>query len=186
MLDSRLRFNFPKLDSRSSGSISILLKIKQLEAGRSYIGHIPASWIEELRTSGRFQATTNFGSPWPGVWADAILLCVPTPPRPPRAGPPTSSNPQWPALHLRGKGLGLASNPRPIPARLKATSAGSLAGSGKTAGVDFHLVIRPEREDPQPGQSGRAYPKTGRRPHLPPVARRHSPSTGMPSTPLSR
>lgn len=122
-------------------------KIKQLEAGRSYIGHIPGKLIEELRTSGRFQATTNFASV---AQADAILLCVPTPLNKHREPDLSYVLETGTALapHLQAGALVcLESTTYP------GTTEGDLrraleAGSGKTAGVDFHLAYSPEREDP--------------------------------------
>ena len=50
-------------------------KVERLNRGESYIGHIAAADIQQMRASG-FEATTDFGrldKP------DAIIICVPTP-----------------------------------------------------------------------------------------------------------
>src|SRR4051812_34314519 len=50
-------------------------KVERLNAGRSYIEHIPAHQVETARAAG-FEATTDFaraGEP------DALIICVPTP-----------------------------------------------------------------------------------------------------------
>lgn len=51
-------------------------KTERLQAGQSYIGHIPPQRGAELRKSGRFEASSNFALL---VQADALLICVPTP-----------------------------------------------------------------------------------------------------------
>ncbi len=51
-------------------------KVKALQAGRSYIEHIPARVIREMIKSGRFSATTDFKQLRK---PDCILICVPTP-----------------------------------------------------------------------------------------------------------
>jgi len=50
-------------------------KVQKLNAGQSYIGHIPSQWIREWIEMRRFEATADMGrlnEP------DAILICVPT------------------------------------------------------------------------------------------------------------
>ncbi len=51
-------------------------KVKSLEAGKTYIKHLPDERIAALNASGRFTATTDFSKIGE---VDAILLCVPTP-----------------------------------------------------------------------------------------------------------
>src|SRR5215218_2496055 len=51
-------------------------KVEQLQAGRSYIGHIGDDRIKALRDGGRFEATADYSRL---AEADAILICVPTP-----------------------------------------------------------------------------------------------------------
>src|SRR3954471_11586638 len=50
-------------------------KVERLNRGESYIGHIPASLVQEMRAQ-RFEATADFSRL---AEADAILICVPTP-----------------------------------------------------------------------------------------------------------
>src|SRR5437870_6269397 len=51
-------------------------KVRKLNAGQSYIGHIAAQRVSELVGTGRFRATCD-----PACFAemDAIVICVPTP-----------------------------------------------------------------------------------------------------------
>ncbi|HEY2253170.1 MAG TPA: NAD(P)-binding domain-containing protein, partial [Planctomycetaceae bacterium] len=51
-------------------------KVNSLNAGRSYIGHIPNARIIEVMGNGRFIPTTDFSK----VRAvDTVSICVPTP-----------------------------------------------------------------------------------------------------------
>ena len=51
-------------------------KVDQLQAGQSYIKHIPAEPIHENIQSGNLQCSTDFAR---AREADALILCVPTP-----------------------------------------------------------------------------------------------------------
>src|SRR3974377_267926 len=51
-------------------------KVALLNAGGSYIQHIPAETIASLRALGKFAATDDFSRLGE---VDAVLLCVPTP-----------------------------------------------------------------------------------------------------------
>src|ERR1700724_1376898 len=51
-------------------------KVNMLNAGRSYIEHIPQTKIQQFVNSRHFGATTDFARL---KEADAILICVPTP-----------------------------------------------------------------------------------------------------------
>ena len=51
-------------------------KVTALNAGRSYIKHIPGKRIAAVRKSGKFDATDDFARL---KQMDAIIICVPTP-----------------------------------------------------------------------------------------------------------
>ncbi len=51
-------------------------KVEKLNAGQSYIQHIPAEKIAEFVRAGKFSATTDFSRV---TDRDAVLICVPTP-----------------------------------------------------------------------------------------------------------
>ena len=51
-------------------------KIDKLNAGKSYIKHIPDSDIEAMRRAELFEATGDFSEI---AKMDAIIICVPTP-----------------------------------------------------------------------------------------------------------
>jgi UDP-N-acetyl-D-glucosamine dehydrogenase len=122
-------------------------KVSALNAGRSYIKHIPAAKIKKNVRAGKFSASTDF-SKIKNV--EAILICVPTPLKKNRA-PDLSfvlKTGTGIAPHLqRGQLVVLESTTYP------GTTENELRkvlerGSGLKAGKDFHLAYSPEREDP--------------------------------------
>ena len=128
-------------------------KVSALNAGRSYIKHIPAGKIKKLVRAGKFSATTDFAQIENPV--DAILICVPTPLKKNRA-PDLSfvlNTGRSIAKHLqRGQLVVLESTTYPgtTENELRAVLE---RGSGLKAGTDFHLAFSPEREDPGNPQS---------------------------------
>ena len=127
-------------------------KVSALNAGRSYIGHIPASEIEKLVRAKKFSASTDFSEI---KQVAAILICVPTPLKKNRA-PDLSfvlNTGRSIAPHLqRGQLVVLESTTYP------GTTENELRevlerGSDLKAGKDFHLAFSPEREDPGNPQS---------------------------------
>ncbi|MEI8291659.1 MAG: nucleotide sugar dehydrogenase [Verrucomicrobiota bacterium] len=149
-------------------------KVVDLNAGRSYIRHIPAADIQAQRESGRLEATTDFSRLRE---VSAILICVPTPltkNREPdlsyvlntaRSIAPylagsriTGASLQTPETPSPSSGVRpLASDLRPLVVLESTTYPGTTegelrreleAGSGLVAGRDFHLAFSPEREDP--------------------------------------
>jgi UDP-N-acetyl-D-glucosamine dehydrogenase len=122
-------------------------KVSALNAGRSYIQHIPAGAIKRFVRAEKFFATTDF-SKIKNV--EAILICVPTPLKKNRA-PDLSfvlNTGKSLAPHLqRGQLVVLESTTYPgtTENELRAVLE---KGSGLRAGTDFHLAFSPEREDP--------------------------------------
>ena len=127
-------------------------KVSALNAGRSYIRHIPAAEIKRLVRAGKFSATTDFAKI---KGAEAILICVPTPLKKNRApdlsfvlqtGRSIASRLQ------RGQLVVLESTTYPgtTENELRAVLE---RGSKLKAGRDFHLAFSPEREDPGNPQS---------------------------------
>jgi UDP-N-acetyl-D-glucosamine dehydrogenase len=146
-------------------------KVRALNAGRSYIGHISAGEIKKLVRAGKFSASTDFSLIGPGCLEnkapirnpkseirngiEAVLICVPTPLKKNRA-PDLSfvlNTGKSIAPHLqRGQLVVLESTTYP------GTTENELRevlerGSGLKAGQDFHLAFSPEREDPANPQS---------------------------------
>ena len=127
-------------------------KVSALNAGRSYIRHIPAGEINRLVRAGQFSATTSYARI---KKVQAVLICVPTPLKKNRA-PDLSfvlNTGKAIAPHLqRGQLVVLESTTYPgtTENELRAVLE---RGSGLKAGRDFHLAFSPEREDPGNPQS---------------------------------
>lgn len=127
-------------------------KVKQLNAGQSYIFHIPASRIEAANKGGKFEATCDFQRISDCA---AVLICVPTPlgkNREPDISYILNTGAEI-APHLqRGTTVILESTTYPgtTDTELRAVLE---QGSGLRAGSDFHLAFSPEREDPGNPQS---------------------------------
>ncbi|NIA21845.1 MAG: nucleotide sugar dehydrogenase [Anaerolineaceae bacterium] len=136
-----------------------LRKVKQLNAGRSYIKHIPASVIKTNLKDGRFRATDDFSQLRK---VEAIIICVPTPldkMREPNVSFIESSGRQIAKALKKGHLVILESTTYPGTTRevLKPILE---AGSGLRAGRDFYLAFSPEREDPgNPHFTTRTIPK---------------------------
>jgi UDP-N-acetyl-D-glucosamine dehydrogenase len=118
-----------------------------LNAGGSYIGHIPAEAVGEVVAAGRFHATVDFADL---VGCDAVLICVPTPLTVNRA-PDLSfveGTARSIAPHLR-RGQLIVLESTTYPGTTDEVVRGILEkGSGLEAGKDFFLAFSPEREDP--------------------------------------
>ncbi len=128
-----------------------------VNAGRSYIKHIPSSDVKAmLRSGGR--ATTN---PADLAEADAILICVPTPltkNRDPDMSFVEAAADTLSAVVRKGQLICLESTT--YPGTTREVVLPRLEKSGLRAGRDFHLAYSPEREDPgSRGHSANAIPK---------------------------
>jgi len=121
-------------------------KVDRLNAGKSYIKHIPSSLIKKVITEGRFRASDD---PKSLRKCDAILICVPTPLTKMRE-PDMSyveSTAHLIADHLqRGRLIVLESTT--YPGTTRELIKPILETSGLKAGKDFFLAYSPEREDP--------------------------------------
>ncbi|HEY6465747.1 MAG TPA: nucleotide sugar dehydrogenase [Candidatus Acidoferrales bacterium] len=136
-------------------------KVNQLNAGKSYIQHIPADKIQTHVKSGHFGATTDF-SKLRGM--DAVLICVPTP-LDERREPDLSYVEQTaraiaPNLQ-RNQLIILESTTYPgtteelVQPILEAGGLKCPPSTTDTA-TDFYLAFSPEREDPGNKQFGLA------------------------------
>jgi UDP-N-acetyl-D-glucosamine dehydrogenase len=122
-------------------------KTEALNAGKTYIKHIPELSVREAVDSGKFEASTDFSRIRE---AGAVIICVPTPltkTREPDLSYVIETGRNI-APHLqRGALVVLESTTYP------GTTDEDLLpvleqGSGLKAGEDFHLAFSPEREDP--------------------------------------
>jgi len=121
-------------------------KIKILNAGGSYIRHIPAETIAALRDSGKFEATDDFSRL---NEADAILLCIPTPLTRQREPDLTyvARTAQSIVPHLRTGQLVVLESTT-YPGTTREVMRPILEQSGLRSEQDFFLAYSPEREDP--------------------------------------
>ena len=78
-----LALRFADVGQRVTGFDLDKTKVEKLNAGQSYIQHIPAERIREHVKSKRFDATSDFARLRD---MDAVLICVPTPLDERRAG----------------------------------------------------------------------------------------------------
>jgi UDP-N-acetyl-D-glucosamine dehydrogenase len=133
-------------------------KVALLNAGESYIRHIPAEVIASLRGSGRFAATDDFARL---AEVDAILLCVPTPLTRQREPDLTYvvRTTQSIAPHLR-RGQLVVLESTTYPGTTREVMRPLLEAGGLRSEEDFFLAYSPEREDPGNQQFGTsAIPK---------------------------
>ena len=122
-------------------------KVTALNAGRSYIRHIPAADIRRFIRAKKFAATNDFNRL---AEVEAILICVPTPlkrNRTPDLSFVLNTGRSLAPYLRRGQLVVLESTTYP------GTTENELRtvlekGSGLRAGEDFHLAFSPEREDP--------------------------------------
>jgi UDP-N-acetyl-D-glucosamine dehydrogenase len=121
-------------------------KVESLEAGESYIEHIPSEWISQLVNSGKFVPTIDMSRM---VEADTLLVCVPTPLSETRDPDLTyiESTTEMIAKYLRPGQLVVLESTT-YPGTTREVMLPILEGSGLKAGVDFFVAYSPEREDP--------------------------------------
>jgi len=122
-------------------------KVKKLNAGKSYIKHIPDSTIKELLASKKFRATdkmSELNKP------DAIIICVPTPLSKTR-------DPDMSYVESTARAIGKKLCAGQLVTLESTTYPGTTSdllkpileeASGLKAGKDFFLAYSPEREDP--------------------------------------
>ena len=122
-------------------------KAASINAGKSYLRHIPSEEISTAVSAGRLRATTRFEEVRD---VDAIIICVPTPLTAHR-----EPDLQLYREHRRtrsrrtcARASWSCSNRPPSPARPREVMQPILERGGLKAGRDFFLAFSPEREDP--------------------------------------
>jgi UDP-N-acetyl-D-glucosamine dehydrogenase len=160
-----LALRFADVGQRVTGFDLDQSKVEKLNAGQSYIQHIPADKIRQHVHGKRFDATTDFTRLRD---MDAVLICVPTP-LDERREPDLSyveSTARAIAPNLqRNQLIVLESTTYPGTTEelvLPILEKGGLrcpidlGTSGKDVATDFYLAFSPEREDPGNKQYGLA------------------------------
>jgi UDP-N-acetyl-D-glucosamine dehydrogenase len=160
-----LALRFAEAGHRVTGFDTDPNKVQKLNAGESYIQHIPHNKVSQFVQSRHFNATTDFSRL---TEADAILICVPTP-LDQRREPDLSHVEQTAKAirpHLRrGQLVVLESTTYPgttedlvLPileqSGMKCPPA--LGPENEQIATDFFLAFSPEREDPGNKQFGLA------------------------------
>jgi UDP-N-acetyl-D-glucosamine dehydrogenase len=122
-------------------------KVASLNGGKSYIQHVPGPEIMAAVNAGTFEASTDFKRIRE---VTAVIICVPTPLN-------KNREPDISFILNTGRQIAPALQPGALVVLESTTYPGTTeeellpileAGSGKQAGVDFHLAFSPEREDP--------------------------------------
>ena len=159
-----LGLQFAKSGCRVLGLDIDPAKIKEIEAGRSYIRHIPAEDVAAQVKAGRFSASSDFSLVHE---SEAVVICVPSPLNKNRE-PDISyilktGEAIAPYLKLQGERREVEGSMGKKLVVLESTTYPGTTdedlkkvlekGSGLKAGVDFHLAFSPEREDPGNPQS---------------------------------
>ncbi|GAB6165173.1 nucleotide sugar dehydrogenase [Thermostilla marina] len=133
-------------------------KVEKLNAGESYIGHIPSEWIRDWLKTGQFEATCDMGRL---SEPDAILICVPTPLN-------ASRDPDLQYIEKTTDAIAAVLRPDQLVVLESTTYPGTtrevmlprLEAGGLKVGDDFYLAFSPEREDPgNPDFSAERIPK---------------------------
>jgi UDP-N-acetyl-D-glucosamine dehydrogenase len=160
-----LALRFAETGQRVTGFDLDPMKVEKLNAGQSYIQHIPAAKIAEHVKAKRFDATADFSRIRD---MDAVLICVPTPLDERRE--PDLSYVEQTALaiapHLqRGQLIVLESTTYPGTTEelvLPILERGGLrcpivrGPEAENVATDYYLAFSPEREDPGNKQYGLA------------------------------
>ena len=152
-----LALQFAKSGCRVLGLDTDPGKVKEIEAGRSYIRHIPAEDVAAQVKAGNFAPSSDFSLV---RRSEAVLICVPT---------PLKKNREPDISYILKSGEAIAPYLKPEDGGWKklvvlesTTYPGTTdedlrkvleKGSGLKAGIDFHLAFSPEREDPGNPQS---------------------------------
>lgn len=133
-------------------------KVEMLNAGKSYIKHIPTDKIKRIKEGGSFWATSDFSQL---KEVDCILVCVPTPLNKYRE-PDISfivNTAETISQNIRKEHL-IVLESSTYPGTTEEVMRPILEKSGLKCHEDFYLAFSPEREDPNnPNFTTRTIPK---------------------------
>ena len=127
-------------------------KVSRLNAGESFIMHIPSERVNAMVKKGNFESTTDFQRI---SECEAVIICVPTP-----LG--KNNEPDISYIIKTGEAMAPYLQKGTVVILESTTYPGTTdtdlrevleAGSSLKAGHDFHLAFSPEREDPGNPQS---------------------------------
>ncbi len=138
---------FAEAGTEVVGVEAVAARCDQINAGRSYIQDVRSDALKAMVDKGLISATTDYAATED---CDADIICLPTPLNANREPDLTLVKDATMKLagHLRrGQLVTLESTTYPGTTRDELAPILE-AGSGLTAGVDFHLAFSPERVDP--------------------------------------
>jgi len=138
---------FAEAGTEVVGIEAVAARCDEINAGRSYIQDVPSDALKAMVDKGLVSATTDYAATED---RDAVIMCLPTPLSANREPDLTLVKEAAAQLagHLRrGQLVTLESTTYPGTTRDELAPILE-AGSGLTAGVDFHLAFSPERVDP--------------------------------------
>jgi UDP-N-acetyl-D-glucosamine dehydrogenase len=121
-------------------------KVRDLRAGRSYIGDIPSAWVKKAVDAGRLRPTTDYSAM--GM-ADTVNICVPTPLR--KTKDPDLSYIVGAMEHVvkyLHKDMLIVLESTTYPGTTQEVLAPMIAEKGFEVGKDVFLAFSPERVDP--------------------------------------
>src|SRR5262247_617717 len=133
-------------------------KVRKLNAGESYIRHIPAARLQTLMKERKFEATTDFSRL---AETDCIIICVPT-------ALTAKKDPDLQYIEKTAdsilktlrKGQLISLESTTYPGTTEEILLERFRDTGLEVGKDYFLVFSPEREDPgNPKFSTRTIPK---------------------------
>ena len=133
-------------------------KVDQLQAGKSYIQHIPSETVTSWLEKKQFESTTDTSRM---KEADALLICVPTPLT-------SSRDPDLSYVENTTKAIAESLRPGQLvvlesttyPTTTRDVLLPILEATGQKLGEDYFLAYSPEREDPgNPDFSAAGIPK---------------------------
>src|SRR3989475_2687061 len=134
------------------------VKVRKLNAGESYIRHIPAARLQALLKEKQFEATSDFARL---AEADCIIICVPTPlteKKDPDLQYIEKTADSIAATLRKGQLVSLESTT--YPGTTEEILLEKFRKTGLEVGKDYFVVFSPEREDPgNPTFSTRTIPK---------------------------
>jgi UDP-N-acetyl-D-glucosamine dehydrogenase len=134
------------------------VKVGKLNAGESYIRHIPAERLQNLIKEKQFEATSDFKRL---TEADCIIICVPTP-LTSKKDPDLQyiESTADAVLKTLRKGQLISLESTTYPGTTEENLLERFRTTGLVVGRDYFLVFSPEREDPgNPKFSTRTIPK---------------------------
>ena len=159
-------------------------KVQALAAGRSYIKHIPAQVIADMRKGNRFTATTDFARIRE---VDAVIICVPTPLTKQREPDISYITNTGKAIvpHMR-KGQLIILESTTYPGTTREDLLPILESRGLRVGKDFSLAFSPNARTRGTPTLPRGKSRRSSAATTPPAASSPVPSTARASTGSSR